>query len=132
MRKCLMIPFTRGKADIIFQKVLALSIMEQRNWNSRWKDNWEMEPVIWIESRLSELAASERMKDLERFYHPSEPVKLTVAGLVTSKHPEKDVLWREFPFLGRPGSGGVSASPKRKSRIRRVFTGLFLEQSKGV
>jgi hypothetical protein len=112
MRRCLVVPFACGTAETL-QETLALSIQRQNsNWNSKWRDDWDIEPVIWMGSKLTEVEASQRLKDLKSFFDTSEPVKLTVAGLATTKHPgEKGVklnLLREFPFLGWPGSGDVS------------------------
>jgi len=71
-------------------------------------------------SKLTELTASQRMKDLKCFCDTSKPVKFKVSGLVMVKHPEKDVLWREFPFLGWPGSGDVSVLD-----LNAVFANYF-------
>ena len=109
MRTCLGVPITHGTAHK-FQEELALSIQGQKDiWNGNWRYDWDIEPVIWMGSKLTYVAASERLKDLKSFFDTTEPVKITVAGLTTSKHSSEGyLLLKEFPFLGWPGSGNPS------------------------
>jgi len=104
-----MLPFARGAVDKL-QEELALSLQGQEHmWNSNWRMDWDIEPLIWMGSKLTDVAASKRLEDLKSFYNSSEPVKLTLSGLTTSKHSsEPYLLLKEFPFLGWHGSGDPS------------------------
>jgi len=109
MRTCVLIPFARGAVHKL-QEDIALSIQgEESLWDTHWRRDWDMEPIIWMGSKLTDVAASKRLEDLKRFYNPSEPVKLTLSGLTTSKlSSEPHNLLKEFPFLGWHGSGDVN------------------------